>query len=697
MPSKRPSSGKAAQKSARYDPLGDDDKDGIKNFREHELGTNHRQSDTDGDGINDAKEDKLGTDPTKADTDGDGLSDKRELAIKTNPHKRDSDGDGINDREELQVGTDPKVRTEKAEYRKILDTDGDGLTDDEEAKLGTDPKNYDTDGDYWLDGEEAQFGMDPLDPAWRDPPRDFRQDLDAMDSGPVSGSMMTQASMSGSGSGSGSGSVSGSGIDPDLIEMDSPSVRDFLRNASHQLGDKHQRMAEADPKAEDPDTWDSSELVEWSAKRAGITMPDGSWKQYDYLAKKGSTVSVEEALRTPGALVFTFPNGVSGPGGSRPTGAGVGISMGDGRVMEVRQGGEVMLTNDVTRYTHAGVMEEVADAHNPGSDASSIVDVVTGERYADALTGGAEGGLREWPPLVIPPKDVEPDDETVPTDDSPNAGDPPEVEVPTEVEEPTDEVPTDEMPNSADPPDDEEPTDEEPTDEEPTDEEPTDEVPGDGEPTEEVPGNGENPEPRGLEDGQPEPEPDDAPSDPFADSDGDGLSDMWERGASHTDPNNPDTDGLSDGVEHRSPGENESRFDPLKPDTDDDGVGDGDEAGRGLDPRSADSDGDGWTDRDELDWGTDPSNGLDAPAEELRDLMHSNAEPIGPEAPPDEEMEMDPADPTGSVDETLAEPAPIDSFEPIEEPNFEPIEEPSYVEPEPIVEEASTDGSLESI
>jgi Bacterial TSP3 repeat len=595
MPSQRSSSGKAAKKPARYDPLNDDDKDGIKNFREHELGTNHRRSDTDGDGINDAKEVKLGTDPTRADTDGDGLSDKREVAIKTNPHKRDSDGDGINDREELQVGTDPKVRTEKAEYRKILDTDGDGLTDDEEARLGTDPKNFDTDGDHWLDSEEVQFGWDPLNPAFEALPKDFRQELDMMDAAPDSESKLMQAPASPSADDAEptftQTSMPDSGIDADLIEMDSPSVRDFLRNASHQLGDKHKRMAEADPKAKDPDTWDSSELVEWSAKRAGVTMPDGSWKQYDYLAKKGSTVSVEEALRTPGALVFTFPNGVSGPGGSRPTGAGVGISMGDGRVMEVRQGGEVMLTNDVTRYTHAGVMEEFTDAHNPGSDASSIVDVVTGERYADALTGGPDAVIREWPPLVIPPKDLEPGEETTPDNEMPNAGDPPDVEVPIEVPSPAD----DELPG-----DDEEPG--------------GDEGPADDEST----------EPGGVEDGQPAPEPepesetgsDEAPADPFADSDGDGPVDLF---------GGPESVGGGEGVE----------MDPV------DGSG-------GFDPTS------GYEDTEMAP--TDLSGSVDeAPAD-----------------PP-------PVDSLEPMEEPAVQPQLVESFAPIEEPSF-PEPEPSFDE-----------------
>jgi len=111
------------------------------------------------------------------------------------------------------------------------------------------------------------------------------------------------------------------------------------------------------------------------------------------------------------------------------------------------------------------------------------------------------------------------------------------------------------------------------------------------------------------------------------DSDGDMLSDEYENSMC-SDPNNPDTDGdgLTDGEEVLK-----YKTDPCNPDSDGDGVSDGDEIrngtdpndpydGRGApkaalpvqpppqDPSTMDSDGDGLSDADEARYGTDPNN-----------------------------------------------------------------------------------------
>ncbi len=71
------------------------------------------------------------------------------------------------------------------------------------------------------------------------------------------------------------------------------------------------------------------------------------------------------------------------------------------------------------------------------------------------------------------------------------------------------------------------------------------------------------------------------------------------------DPLNPDSDGdgLSDGDEINIYGTS-----PHSYDSDGDGVGDGDEIARGLDPLNPDTDGDGLSDGDEIAWGLDPLN-----------------------------------------------------------------------------------------
>ncbi len=123
-------------------------------------------TDTDGDGIVDELEIVIGTNPNSVDTDGDGLSDYDEIEkVYTNPLRRDSDdngiedgdedydGDGITNKFEITLGTDPT----------LSDTDGDGLNDyDEVNKYGTNPILVDTDTDGVSDGREIELGTNPL-------------------------------------------------------------------------------------------------------------------------------------------------------------------------------------------------------------------------------------------------------------------------------------------------------------------------------------------------------------------------------------------------------------------------------------------------------------------------------------------------------------------------------------------------------
>ncbi|HEX8803539.1 MAG TPA: hypothetical protein VF743_05085, partial [Acidimicrobiales bacterium] len=79
---------------------------------------------------------------------------------------------------------------------------------------------------------------------------------------------------------------------------------------------------------------------------------------------------------------------------------------------------------------------------------------------------------------------------------------------------------------------------------------------------------------------------------PGPDSDGDGLTDDFERKVSITDVHNRDTDG--DGLNDLR--EKDFGSDPLSPDTDHDGLEDGREVTLGTNPRAKDTDGDGISD-----------------------------------------------------------------------------------------------------
>jgi cell wall-associated NlpC family hydrolase len=112
-------------------------------------------------------------------------------------------------------------------------------------------------------------------------------------------------------------------------------VRAFLDEALRQSGDPYVWGAHASPDDPDPKAFDCSELTRWAARRVGIDLPDGSWLQYLRLKEQGALVPLEQALRTPGALLFSFSDEPR-PGGGRPTEAHVAISLGDGRTIEAR-------------------------------------------------------------------------------------------------------------------------------------------------------------------------------------------------------------------------------------------------------------------------------------------------------------------------------------------------------------------------
>ncbi|MGW9684420.1 T9SS type B sorting domain-containing protein [Flagellimonas sp. 2504JD1-5] len=136
-------------------------------------------NDTDGDGITDAQEILDGTDPNDdcdsiggtplgiSDCDGDGLTGDEEVTLGTNPDLADTDGDGISDGQEVNTDTTNPLDDCNSNGGTPLgtsDCDGDGLTGDEEATLGTNPDLADTDGDGISDGQEVNTDItNPLD------------------------------------------------------------------------------------------------------------------------------------------------------------------------------------------------------------------------------------------------------------------------------------------------------------------------------------------------------------------------------------------------------------------------------------------------------------------------------------------------------------------------------------------------------
>jgi cell wall-associated NlpC family hydrolase len=114
------------------------------------------------------------------------------------------------------------------------------------------------------------------------------------------------------------------------------TTQNFLDAALSQQGKPYVWGATASASDPSPPAFDCSELTKWAAARAGVTIPDGAAHQYVWLKQQGDTMTVQQALQTPGALLFHFDSepqpGLSG----EPPVAHVAISLGNGLTMEAK-------------------------------------------------------------------------------------------------------------------------------------------------------------------------------------------------------------------------------------------------------------------------------------------------------------------------------------------------------------------------
>lgn len=130
---------------------------------ENEINT---EIDSDSDGLADYYEMMIGTNKYIKDSDDDGLTDYQEIiVVKSNPllfdsiisgisdYDVDNDKDELNNGNEIEIGSDPNKK----------DSDNDGVTDGEEINVYfTEPNNSDTDGDTLNDGDEIYLKFSPL-------------------------------------------------------------------------------------------------------------------------------------------------------------------------------------------------------------------------------------------------------------------------------------------------------------------------------------------------------------------------------------------------------------------------------------------------------------------------------------------------------------------------------------------------------
>jgi cell wall-associated NlpC family hydrolase len=158
----------------------------------------------------------------------------------------------------------------------------------------------------------------------------------------------------------------------------SGTVRTFLDSALAQTGDPY--VFGANPRLDDPDpaSFDCSKLVQWAAHRVGTDLPRRALDQYLDLHGKGATISVDEAMRTPGALLFSFGSPPA-PGSGDPHKEHVAISLGDGRTIEARGSAYgVGSWSAANRFNYAAVLPGLSttDTGDADTDKDGLTDTL---------------------------------------------------------------------------------------------------------------------------------------------------------------------------------------------------------------------------------------------------------------------------------------------------------------------------------
>jgi hypothetical protein len=132
-----------------------------------------------------------------------------------------------------------------------------------------------------------------------------------------------------------------------------------------------------------------------------VDLPDGTWLQYLELKEQGAVVPVDEAIRTPGALLFSFSTEPT-PGGGRPSHAHVAISLGDGKTIEARgrSYGVGSFEASSKRFEYAAVIPGLGSGGGGLGEAASMLDLDAPDTDHDGLTDPLEQRLNLDPNLV---------------------------------------------------------------------------------------------------------------------------------------------------------------------------------------------------------------------------------------------------------------------------------------------------------
>jgi len=122
---------------------------------------------------------------------------------------------------------------------------------------------------------------------------------------------------------------------PSVGTAGSSLAQQFLNEALAQQG-KPYVYGTTNVNDPNPKSFDCEGLVKWAAAHVGVAMPSGATAQYVFIRDHGGTMSVQQALHTPGALLFHFSHEPRNAG-DVPADGHVAISVGDGvHTMEAR-------------------------------------------------------------------------------------------------------------------------------------------------------------------------------------------------------------------------------------------------------------------------------------------------------------------------------------------------------------------------
>jgi cell wall-associated NlpC family hydrolase len=138
--------------------------------------------------------------------------------------------------------------------------------------------------------------------------------------------------------------------------VNSAANQKFVQSALAMAGDPYVYGATGSPLDPHPNSFDCSGLTQWAAGRAGVTLPRTAQQQYLALKNQGDLIPVQQAINTPGALLFSFSSEPS-PTNMYPSHAHVAISLGNGKTIEARgHAYGVGIFDAANRFNYAGVV-----------------------------------------------------------------------------------------------------------------------------------------------------------------------------------------------------------------------------------------------------------------------------------------------------------------------------------------------------